>query len=536
MKLLLQSWCLLISSILSVSSSSQAPSWSSLPSAPATIFLDFDGHTVEGSSWNWSVSSIVCAPSGLADATKLEIFNRVAEDFRPFNLNITTDSTRFLAAPLNQRMRVIITPSSGWYGSSAGGVAFINSFTWGDDHPCFVFSVLLNNNAKKIAEAVSHEAGHTLGLYHQSQYDSYCNKLTDYYGGQGTGEIGWAPIMGIGYSRNFTLWSNGPNSLGCDNYQSDLDIITSEVNGFGYRDDDHGNDFSGSTQLLFANQQFEMNGVITRNSDEDMFHFIMPDRAVFKLNATPYNVGAGNAGSDLDLQISLYDEAGNLVNVYNPGNLLNSVADTTLNPGRYFLKVEGRGNIYAPSYASLGSYSLHGAIEGGTPLPVINVLLDGTLTNDYYRFHWNIEADEPVIQQTLEIAGSNGSFGKLEDIAINSQDFSYAAPAMTSDNQYRLKIVFAGGKIFYSNVIMLSNNEFIPKPKITGNPFKSGIVFVKSGGNYRYAIFDISGKRLQEGKIIAGMNNIDMRVTVPGIYFIRFNDATHQWTDKILRQ
>ena len=61
----------------------------------------------------------------------------------------------------------------------------------------------------------------------------------------------------------------------------------------------------------------------------------------------------------------------NLLAVYNPGTLLNSATDTMLNPGLYYLKVEGKGNVYAPAYASLGSYSLKGSIEGGVVLPVI---------------------------------------------------------------------------------------------------------------------------------------------------------------------
>src|SRR4029453_999053 len=100
-------------------------------------------------SWNWSLSVIECQPSGL-DATKItEVFNRVAEDFRPFNLNVTTDSTYFLAAPPDRRMRVVITTTSAWYSNSAGGVAFISSFTWGDDQPCFVFSAWLVYKTKK---------------------------------------------------------------------------------------------------------------------------------------------------------------------------------------------------------------------------------------------------------------------------------------------------------------------------------------------------------------------------------------------------
>ena len=150
----------------------QVPALSSYPSASAVLFLDFDGHTVSGTSWNYA-GPIVCAPAAL-DNTKINtIFNRVAEDYRPFNINITTDSTKYLAAPINKRMRVILTPTYEWYGAS-GGVAFVTSFIWGDDSPCFVFTGLLGNNVKNIAVAASHEAGHTMGLYHQSSYDGNC--------------------------------------------------------------------------------------------------------------------------------------------------------------------------------------------------------------------------------------------------------------------------------------------------------------------------------------------------------------------------
>src|SRR5665213_3050292 len=65
------------------------PMLSSFPSAQATIFLDFDGQYVQSSLWNGG-NPLNCAPSGLTDAQIVEIFNRVSEDYRPFNINITT--------------------------------------------------------------------------------------------------------------------------------------------------------------------------------------------------------------------------------------------------------------------------------------------------------------------------------------------------------------------------------------------------------------------------------------------------------------
>jgi hypothetical protein len=353
MKTSIRTTIMVLSLISTMITNAQVPLLNSYPSAQAVIFLDFDGHTVSGTSWNYN-GPIACGAAGLNNSQITEVFNRVAEDYRPFNINITTDSTKFLAAPVNQRMRVILTVSSSWYGA-AGGVAFVTSFSWGDNNPCFVFSQLLNFNVKNISEAASHEAGHTLGLYHQSSYDANCNKLSDYYAGQGSGEIGWAPIMGVGYYQNFTLWNNGPNSYGCTNYQSDLDIITSATNGFGYRTDDHNNTFASATVASFFNDQFNLSGVIERNTDQDMFMFTVPASGRFQLDAVPYNVGSSNAGSDLDMQVTLYNASQTILNVFNPGALLSSVVDTALTAGIYYLKIEGKGNMYAPAYASLGS-------------------------------------------------------------------------------------------------------------------------------------------------------------------------------------
>ncbi|HYE53201.1 MAG TPA: hypothetical protein VD996_00105, partial [Chitinophagaceae bacterium] len=215
----------------------QVPILNSNPSAPATIFLDFDGEYVTGTTWNWSGPIAADAPPLTTEAIT-EIFHRVAEDYRIFNINITTDSIVYKNAPQFQRTHVIITPSSGWYGN-AGGVAFVGSFVWGDDTPCWVFSNKLGNIPKYIAEAASHEAGHTLGLQHQSSYNATCGKTAEYSGGQGSGEIGWAPIMGVGYYKNLTTWHTGSNAQGCNVIQNDINIIASGINGFGLRADDH---------------------------------------------------------------------------------------------------------------------------------------------------------------------------------------------------------------------------------------------------------------------------------------------------------
>ena len=522
-----------LSLISAMITKAQVPLLNSYPSATAAIFLDFDGHTVNGTSWNYN-GPIVCGAAGLDNSRITEVFNRVAEDYRPFNINITTDSTKFLAAPANQRMRVILTVSSSWYGA-AGGVAFVTSFSWGDNNPCFVFSQLLNFNVKNIAEAASHEAGHTLGMYHQSSYDANCNKLTDYNAGQGSGEIGWAPIMGVGYYRNFTLWNNGPNSYGCNSIQSDLDIITSATNGFGYRTDDYSNSFSEASMASFSNNQFNLNGVIERNTDQDMFMFTVPASGRFQLDAIPYNVGSNNSGSDLDLQVTLYNASQIQLNIFNPGTLLSSVVDTNLNAGLYYLKIEGRGNQYAPAYASLGSYSLLARATPGTTLAIYKLELSGYANGDKHQLDWVIEADETVMQQILEISTDGRNFQTLVQPSNADRSYIYR-PYNTALAKYRLNVTFNNGRQYYSNIIAIKPDENSPRPFLNGNLIRSGAMVVNSPGNYDYVIMDANGKIFNKGKLNNGVNNINAAALTSGMYLIRFSDNSQQWTDKFMRQ
>src|SRR5690606_9430301 len=143
---------------------------------------------------------------------------------------------KFLAAPLNKRVRIIVTTTSEWR-PGVGGVSYTGSFTWLDDTPGFVFADRLVT-PKMIAECVSHESGHTVGLSHQSRYNTDCDLTATYHAGNGLGETGWAPVMGNSYNRNMTGWNNGPTPYGCANTQDNLTIITTQ-NGFGYRTDDH---------------------------------------------------------------------------------------------------------------------------------------------------------------------------------------------------------------------------------------------------------------------------------------------------------
>jgi hypothetical protein len=270
---------------------------------------------------------------------------RVINDYSPFNITVTTDEAVYNAASINRRVRVIVTETWEWFGQ-AGGVSFLNSFTSGTNTPSFVFSSLLGYNSKYIGEAVSHEAGHTFGLLHQASYDANCVKLSDYNTGQGTGEIGWAPIMGTSYYQNLSLWHKGPSSAGCNSIQDDLATISAIV---GYKTDDYSNSISGAAILTGS-----LDGTINNSNDLDFFSINTNTSKTILL--TPFNVGAYNTGANTDLILRLYNSHRTLISTIDNPGVLN--AAISLSPGTYYISVSTTANPYTTTYGMLGKYNI----------------------------------------------------------------------------------------------------------------------------------------------------------------------------------
>ena len=534
MKNLYKSVLLILTLSGTLKAKSQVTDLNSYPSASKVILLDFNGHTVAGTMWNVN-GTFTCNSSGLSDAAITEVFNRVAEDYRPFNINVTTNETIYNSAPYNKRMRVVITTSNEWYGSGAGGVAYINSFTWGNNSPCFVFSTLLGYNVKNVAEAASHEAGHTLGLRHQSSYNAACVMLSDYNWGQGSGEIGWAPIMGAGYNQNMTLWNSGPNSLGCGIIQDDLSVITKTENGFGYRTDDHTDLFATATSAVFnSSGQATISGVIEKTDDKDLFKITVPVFSRLQLNAIPYNVGTGNSGSDLDLQVDVLDGSYASIGTYNPGNLLSSIIDTFVNAGTYYMRIDGKGNIYAPEYGSLGSYSLQATYTDAVILDIRRLELRGRLNGDMHTLSWVIEADKPVMKQVIEVSSNGITFTPLDQPNNPLRNYSYH-PLDNRPLLYRMHITLDNLKEYYSNVIAIRPGK-AAIPQLVGNTISGNNVTVNSPASYHYQIIDQSGRMLSKGKVEKGYTSVDLGSIHTGIHIIRFTDGEQQWSEKFIKR
>lgn len=324
----------------------------SLPGAVGVIYLDFDGEPGPHEGWG----DFDALPSGATNSQILVVWARVAEDFAPFKLNVTTDLQVYLDAPSNSRQRCIVTPTKN-AAPTAGGVAYIGSFNSAGDSPCWGFY----STGKNAAEVISHEIGHTLGLSH----DGRSNPSEDYYGGHGTDPVGWAPIMGVGYSKNLSQWSKGEYAR-ANQLQDDLSIIATQNNNSGYRTDDAGPAHATAAILeIFGAGTVDDEGVISHPTDVDAFRFTTTGGMVSLAVAPVAN------GPDLDISAAIYDAAGNQLLVSNPDTALNATLSTSLGAGEYTVRVEGvgRGDPLTTGYTdygSLGQYSITGTIGGTT--------------------------------------------------------------------------------------------------------------------------------------------------------------------------
>ncbi len=364
----------------------------SRPGSPNVLYINFSGETVVNTGWNTVVGrdtipalafSMDADFSTFSDAEQTaitRIWQRMAEDYAPFDINVTTERP----GTFNTRTaHALITRSTDANGdpnpySTAGGVAYVNVFgtkSYAKYRPAWIYHNNLGNTESYIAEAASHEIGHNLGLSHDGKTDG-----AEYYGGHGSGDISWGPIMGTGYNRNVSQWSKGEYYL-ANNTQDDLATIAGKT---AYRADDHGNTPGSATALVIsggtnivsttpqndpANAQPANKGVLERNTDVDVFSFVTGSGPI-KLSVNPWIMSSGTRGGNLDILLELYNNAGVLLAADNAGDRTAAAIQLTLAEGVYYLYVRnsGAGNPFSSTptgytpYASLGPYFISGYV------------------------------------------------------------------------------------------------------------------------------------------------------------------------------
>ncbi len=421
---------------------SELPALESNPGAPVSLFLDLDGHVEPTWGFFRNVTTPVYDIDGDAttfNETEIEriytAWHMVAEDYRPFNVNVTTVEPAVLAegVPASQANGVALRVAIGgswddWFGSESGGVGYLNSFTSSMSNVVYAFTDYIGANFGGVC---SHEAGHGFGLYHQSLYDENGVKIDEYHDGEGN----WAPIMGGSYypaSREST-WHNGTSSQGADVFQNDMALLSGSLNGFGYRADDHGDDSAAATPL--PTNSSLLPGIIETNDDVDVFR-ISPTTSGDYF----FRVDVDSVSPNLDAVLELKDSAGAVIAAAAPENELGAELVGKLTAGEdYDLHV-----TKTDTYGYVGQYSVSAFAIANGPQVVASSPSARPSLSELKTIRVTFADPVDVTSFDTEDVVLTGPLGPIAidgvtvDADTNDTRFTIAFPPQTAHGRYEL--------------------------------------------------------------------------------------------------
>lgn len=291
----------------------------SRPGAPRTIFLNFVGADLSVTRWS---SQAVAAPpfdmdgrptafSPVERRVIVAAWETVAEDFAPFNVNVTTlrpprsDLIRSSEADQRYGVEVVVTHlPEGQRPCSCGGIAPFDSAHRVSDlthRVGFAFSSGRLGSAaftaRHVGETISHEAGHMWGLRHHGLNGA------EYH----PGSRGWGPIMGSPDKHPLTRWSNGRYD-GASQTTNDVAVLGVRL---GYAADDHADDRRRATHLPVPGSREGVIGARPSGVDVDTF-------ALRVAGPTLVSVRPTGIPANLDVGLVVRNAAGRVVARRNP--------------------------------------------------------------------------------------------------------------------------------------------------------------------------------------------------------------------------
>ncbi len=459
------------------------PVHSSNPAATFVLFLDFDGGTTD-SMWSGDYGNTYQS-ANYTDAKIKAIWAGVAEKYRPYNVNVTTDQALYDSATSKNKQSIVYTSNQS---ADGGGIASIGSVSSDDTNICWVFINQLNtSDLVSLAHTGSHEAGHAFNLQHDAESASDA-----YYDGHGK----WVPIMGNNAldnqnGRTIVQWSKGEyqNAVthgGGPNVQQDVQIIADQTRGgvgvIGYRTDEDSNTIASARPLDDATGTVTGttdNGIITNKNDKDYF-VLNTAGGTINITIQSSTKTTANEGT-IDIQARLLDSSGTELAIYNStGYVLDATINRNVPAGTYYIEIDGVGegnplNTGYSDYGSIGYYQMSGSYPpGSTTNPPNIVSLTAAPTCNSYTFQANVTG---VVDSLLWEFGD----GTTSTVAVATHAYTLAGSYIVkltvtnsygSDTDQQVVNVTLGG-IPALNLSEGFESTFLPTGWLLNNPDSS---------------------------------------------------------------
>lgn len=486
------------------------PHLNSYPGATYALFLDFDGFELPEDTRLWKTivndeGEIEFRPRSTApshpvfsldddpafSATEIStiasVWESVAEDYAPFDINVTTVDPGQEAFDNGTALRAAIGGGTSGSGTSHNSklrhldgtrINFKHAY-----HHKFVsvYADSIRNGVGNtngdgdtiqlvsfLANTIAHESGHAMGLDHQvivkpgSQYGQGYS-----HGDDDGGYSKWTPIMGSNTAADRTKWNTGPtnqfvfdtddmrwvavqNESG-DFVLEDQNAMSVLAQTLGHRADDHGSTLYSATVIntpgLSVNE-IATAGIIESLNDKDWFSFTtsggtvslnvnVPEFGVGNLDvaARLYHVPTGYSGTMEEVAIDTYidDEATSLKSRTD----LEASITTELPAGRYVLEVFSHG-----AHGDVGQYTISGSIP---PSPLATPSIDPRL--EFWAENRRIEIPirdpiGPVITPTQVYKTKETARSAVMDTARTHRDYTShvaAVDRVLADSSHRAK-------------------------------------------------------------------------------------------------
>ncbi|CAK8721252.1 Serine protease, subtilase family [Candidatus Electrothrix aarhusensis] len=320
----------------------------SRPGASNTLYINYWGGTLSGTVWNiehnsgnditytpYSSDSITSSFSTTDQYNMWLAWREASEDYAPFDINVTTKESVYLATAVTNRVQIIATTTDYFY-PDAGGVAYTDIFI-DTSNDYYRTGFAWNSGAGALGMTIAHEAGHQIGGL---SHDGTFSKGDDSYD---SGHGVWGSIMGGPFNKAYVQWSKGEYS-DANEQEDDLSLIKGVLGSIA---DDAGNSNASATALTLPVTDQE--GQITPDglsSDIDVYKFNASGTSHIEVSPLLGDEGE-NRAANLAMNVTLKNAAGSVIasmtssdNSPLAPNTNTFVYDGSLTTGTYYLTID----------------------------------------------------------------------------------------------------------------------------------------------------------------------------------------------------